>query len=378
MHDTLIRDEFPRAHGLKYLDHAAVAPWPARTKAAVAAFAEENIVYGASRYHLFSAKEAQLREQLRRLINAPSVDDIALMKNTSDAISAVASSLDWRQGDNVVTSAEEFPSNWIPWDAQQRHGVSLRQVDVRGEQPEQALMAACDERTRVLAISSVQFSSGIKMDLETLGAFCQANGILFCVDAIQSIGACAVDAQTIQADFVMADAHKWMLGPEGIALFYSRPAARNQLTLHQHGWHMTANAGHNYGAKTWEPCPTAKRFEPGSNNLLGIHALSASLSLIEELGMRYIETNLTARVSQILQGLDEIERVSVITPVAPERRAGIVSFQVAGADPLALHKTLNEQQVICAHRRGALRFSPHYYISEQIINDSLDILSSSI
>ena len=344
----------------------------------MAAFAEENIVYGASRYHLFSAKEEQLREQIRQLINAPSVDDIALMKNTSEAISVVASGLDWREGDNAVTSAEEFPSNWIPWDAQQRHGVSLRQVDVRCEQPEQALMTACDERTRIITISSVQFSSGIRMELETLGEFCKTNNILFCVDAIQSIGALDIDVQAIQADFVMADAHKWIMGPEGIALFYSSPAARDKLTLYQHGWHMTANAGANYGATTWQPSATAKRFEPGSNNLLGIHALSASLSLIEELGMPYIETSLTACVERVVQGLDSIERVNLITPLAPERRAGIVSFKVNGADTLALHKTLNERQVICAHRRGALRFSPHYYTSEKIIDESLDILVSSI
>ena len=377
MKDTILLAEFPQIEGLKYLNHAAVAPWPKRTRDAVAAFGDENIVYGASRYHLFSAKEEQLREQIRQLINAPSVDDIALMKNTSEAISVVASGLRWKQGDNVVTSAEEFPSNWIPWDAQKRHGVSLRKVDVRGKQPEQALMGACDERTRVLAISSVQFSSGIRLGLEALGKFCRTSNILFCVDAIQSIGAHEIDVQKIQADFIMADGHKWMLGPEGIALFYSSPGVRDKLTLYQHGWHMTDNAS-DYDAITWRPSSTAKRFEPGSNNLLGIHALSASLSLIEDLGMAYIEAGLNARVSQLLEGLTNIDRVSLVTPTDPERRAGIVSFRVAGADHAALHNTLLRRQIICAHRGGAIRFSPHYYTSAQIVNNSLEILSLSI
>ena len=215
--NNIIRDEFPQAEELKYLNHAAVAPWPKRTREAVVAFARENVTYGASRYHLFSEKENYLRLQIRKLINAPSIDDIALLKNTSEALSVVAAGIRWNRGDNVVTSAEEFPSNWIPWDAQKIHGVSLKKVDIRVQRPEQALIEACDNRTRVLTISSVQFSSGIKLDLELLGDYCKANDILFCVDAIQSIGAHELDVQKIRADFVMADGHKWMLGPEGMA-----------------------------------------------------------------------------------------------------------------------------------------------------------------
>ena len=170
LNDNIIRNEFPQAAGLIYLNHAAVAPWPKRTREAVVAFAHENVTYGASRYHLFSEKESHLRRQVCKLINAPSVDDIALLKNTSEALSVVAAGIRWNSGDNVVTTAEEFPSNWIPWDAQKIHGVSLKQVDIRVEHPEQALMEACDSRTRVLTVSSVQFSSGIRLDLVQFNA----------------------------------------------------------------------------------------------------------------------------------------------------------------------------------------------------------------
>ena len=375
--DNIIRNEFPQTEGLIYLNHAAVAPWPRRTRDAVAAFAEENVTYGASRYHLFSATEQRLREQLKRLINAPSTNDIALVKNTSEALSVVASGLRWRRGDNIVTSAEEFPSNRIPWDAQQRHGVSLKQVDIRQSAPEQALMAACDGHTRVLTVSSVQFSSGIRLELAPLGEFCKNNNILFCVDAIQSIGAHELDAQGIQADFMMADAHKWMLGPEGIALFYCNEAARDELDLHQYGWHMTATPD-DFDSKSWEPAAGARRFEPGSNNLLGIHALAASLSLVEDLGMDYIERELEARVSYLLERLAEHERISVITPPDPRQRAGIVAFQVAGTDERIVHQRLLRNNVLCALRGGALRFSPHYYVSMEKIDKALDILESSI
>ena len=377
LNDNIIRKEFPQAEGLIYLNHAGVAPWPARARDAVAEFARENVTYGASRYHLFNEKENRLRRQAGELINAPSVDDIALLKNTSEALSVVAAGIRWNRGDNVVTSAEEFPSNWIPWDAQKIHGVALNKVNIRERPSEQALMEACDDRTRLLSVSSVQFSSGIKLDLELLGDFCRANGILFCVDAIQSIGAHAMDVQKIQADFVMADAHKWMLGPEGIALFYCNEPVREELNLYQYGWHMTTTPD-DFDISSWQPSSTATRFEPGSSNMLGVCALSASLSLIEDLGMAYIERELEARVSFLMERLAQHDRIRIITPAHPERRAGIVAFQVSGADQRSLQKRLLENGIICALRGGAIRFSPHYYNSTPQLDKSLDILQSFI
>ena len=375
--NNIIRDEFPLAEGLKYLDHAAVAPWPKRTRDAVAAFAHENITYGASRYHLFNEKEDHLRRQIKELVNAPSIDDIALLKNTSEAISVVASGIKWNPGENVVTCAEEFPSNWIPWDAQKVRGVSLRKVDVRVPHPEQALIKACDKHTRVLTVSSVQFSSGIRLNLELLGDFCRENNILYCIDAIQSIGAHGIDVQKIQADFAMADGHKWMLGPEGLALFYCNAAIRDELDLYQYGWHMTETP-YTTIVDSWKPVNNARRFEAGTNNMLGVYGLSASLSLIEQLGMAAIEAELGDRVSYLLDELAKLDRIRLLTPLDPGRRAGIVAFQVEGTDQRELHLTLRENNVICALRRDAIRFSPHFYTTTQVINETLDILSSNI
>ena len=228
-----------------------------------------------------------------------------------------------------------------------------------------------------MTISSVQFSSGIRLDLELLGDFCKAGNILFCVDAIQSIGAHSFDVQTIQADFVMADGHKWMLGPEGIALFYCSEAIREELNLYQHGWHMTATPD-DFDIQSWQPSASARRFEPGSSNMLGVHALSASLSLIEELGMAYIEREMVARVSYLMESLAQHDRIRLITPVHPRQRAGIVSFQVGGVDNRKLYRQLLEKRVVCAFRGGAIRFSPHYYNNMAKLDKVLDILVLSI
>ena len=261
--ETIIHSEFLIDPDINYLNHAAVSPWPVRTANAVKQFADENVHSGATRYSDWLGNETKLRTQIKELLNAPSVDDIALLKNTSEALSVVACGIDWRDGDNIVTTDQEFPSNRIVWEAQAKHGVEFREVDIMPptvesndlEYPESALISACDEHTRVMTVSSVQYGSGLKLDLVKLGQFCRDNNIYFCVDAIQSIGAHRFDIQAINADFVMADAHKWMCGPEGIALFYCRSEIRDQLGLNQFGWHMVEDTS-DFTNKEWTPAKT--------------------------------------------------------------------------------------------------------------------------
>jgi len=164
--------------------------------------------------------EQRLKEQLQRLIGAQSSDDIALVKNTSEALSFVANGLDWVLGDNVVTCREEFPSNKWVWEALGNCGVETRLAQITDvEDPEGAMFSLVDRNTRLLSVSSVQYGNGLRMDLPRIGNFCNEHGALFCVDAIQSLGALPFDIEAIGCDFVAADGHKWMLAPEGLGLF---------------------------------------------------------------------------------------------------------------------------------------------------------------
>lgn len=373
--ESLLAEEFPQAGDIVYLNHAGVAPWPARTARAVREFAQENATHGASRYRDWVAREQQLREQLRAFINAPAAADIALLKNTSEALSVVASGLDWRWGDNVVGSAEEFPSNRIPWQAQRKWGVAWRGVGLGGADPEADLMSACDDRTRVLAVSSVQYGSGFRLDLPRLGEFCRRRGILFCVDVIQSLGARCFDVQATQADFAMADAHKWLLGPEGIALFYCRADLRPQLELRQFGWHMVHDAG-DFDARDWRPAADATRFEPGSPNMTGIHALSASLELLTSIGMPVVEELLLKTTTYLVARLEEMKGITLLTPRDPARRAGIVTFKAAGVDSVRVHAELQSRGIVCAARGGGVRLSPHFYTGTQRLDRALSTLHS--
>lgn len=219
----------------------------------------------------------------------------------------------------------------------------------------------------------MQFGTGRRVDLEMIGQFCSSNNILFCVDAIQSLGALPFDVQSINADFVMADAHKWMLGPEGIALFYSKPATRDLLELHQFGWHMVKDVG-NYAAKDWQAADSAQRFECGSPNMLGIHALSASLSLIEEVGMEELSKRIINNISYLIDNLKNINGVSFLSPIEKPHFAGIVTFKIEGQDMTDMHAKLMKNKVICANRAEGLRFSPHFYTSQNKIDKVLEVL----
>ena len=373
-----IADEFPIDDSIVYLNHAAVAPWPRRTATAIQQFTEQNLTRGATDYPGWLKVESRLRIQLQQLINADSYSEIALLKNTSEALSIVAYGLDWQRGDNIVSSDQEFPSNRIVWESLASQGVELRKANLtQAGSPEQALIACCDKKTKLLTISSVQYASGLRVDLKTLGDFCRANNILFCVDAIQSLGVHPLDVQAIGADFVMADGHKWMLGPEGLALFYCRKEHLNRLKLYQYGWHMVEAVG-DYRQQSWIPAKSARRFECGSPNMLAIHALHASLSLLLELGMEAVEKLVAERVDHMLDLIKQRPQLGLISPSDPLRRSGIVTFRHQQIGATRLYQLLMNAKVICAERGGGVRFSPHFYTSIETIDEAFERLDKGI
>ena len=365
-------NEFPLDSDLAYLNHAAVAPWPQRTRDAVIAFADQNIAQGAADYPAWLRQEHQLRRQLKALIGAASVDEIALVKNTSEALSFIAYGLDWVAGDQILTSQEEFPSNMIPWESLSERGVELVKVDLQAStDPTEALIQCITDKTRLLTISSVQYASGTAVDLNRLGAACQARGILFCVDAIQSLGAFPFDVEACQADFVVADGHKWMLGPEGLGLFYCRRSRLESLSLNEYGWHMVEAMG-QYDRSEWEVASSARRFECGSPNMLGIHALSASLSLILETGIESIAEQIRERIQYIQQAVDSRANLYLLARHDQSACSGIVVFNSHDVVAAELHPFLMSKRVICALRGGGIRFSPHFYTPLDAIDQAFE------
>lgn len=367
-----IRAEFPHPPELLYLNHAAVSPWPARTRDAVMAFAQQNAEVGSRDYPQWLQTEQRLRERLAWLIGGVDTAEIGLLKNTSEGLSVIAQGLDWQPGDQVVISNQEFPSNRIPWQALAEQGVEVIEVDLATTQPEQAVIEAMGPRTRLVSLSAMQYGTGLRMDMAPIGKACHQRGILFCVDAIQWLGALPFDARAVHADFVVADGHKWMLGPEGLALFYCRHAVQNQLTLRQHGWHMIENAG-DFNQTRWAPAADARRFECGSPNMLGAHALNASLSLLQDVGMEAVASALQERMDYLIHGLQQ-KGASLLSPEQPAQRAGIVTFILPDETPDVTYPRLKQAGVVCAQRGGGIRFSPHFYTDYSVIDRVLSLL----
>lgn len=372
-----IAHEFPEHEHILFLNHAGISPWPRRTADRVAAFARENFRNGPLYYERWSATESALRSRARTLLNAPSEEDIALLKNTSEGLSIIAYGLPWQAGDNIVTTGQEFPSNRIVWESLADQGVDLRQAEigaapVSGTEPEDALFALADERTRMITVSSVQFASGLRMDLARIGAFCRKHDILFCVDAIQSVGALSVDVESVQADVVVADGHKWMLGPEGVALFYTRPEVRDRLRLTQYGWHMVEALG-DYDRKDWSIARSARRFECGSPNMLGIHGLDASLELILELGIKNVERSVLDNSRYLIDLIEAADDLELMSSGDEARRSGIVIFRRSGADTARLFRALRESGIQCAPRGGGIRYSPHFYTRRAQLERAIEL-----
>jgi selenocysteine lyase/cysteine desulfurase len=315
---------------------------------------------------------------LARMLNAASADDIALLKNTTEGICTVANGLEWRRGDNVVIPKGEFPSNRLPWLALQRHGVEVREVDIRATaEPEKALLERMDARTRLLSVSAVQWTDGLKLKLEVLGAACKSNGVFFFVDAIQQLGAQRVDVQACEIDCLAADGHKWLLAPEGIAVFYCSKRAREALQLQQLGWHMVDDSL-RFDRETWPPSETAVRFEAGSPNMLGQVAMHASVGLLLDAGTAEIEARVAENSRMLALALADIRGVELVRPFDPGRISGIVSFRMPGKDLAEVHQALKNAQIVCAVRGKAIRLSPHFYQSGAPIQRMLAALETAI
>jgi selenocysteine lyase/cysteine desulfurase len=372
------RDLFPILDRGFYLNHAAIAPWPLPVAAAVDDFARENLLLGPANYARWIQREKTLRGRLVQLTGAASPDDISLLKNTTEGISLVAWGLDWRAGDNLVLPAGEFPSNRLPWLAQAERGVEAREVDIRSARdPEAALVQAMDANTRLLSVSAVQWSDGFRLDLMRLGEACRARGVLFFVDAIQQLGALALNVEDCRIDFLAADAHKWLLGPEGVAVFYSRDAARERLALLQRGWHMFEDPW-QFQREDWIPAAGGQRFEAGSPNSLGQAAFHAAAGLLLDYGMQQVEARILANTRQLIEGLGGLPGIRVLSRSEAARRSGIVSFASDRLSARKLKQRLAERDVTCALRGDALRLSPHFYQGEAEIEAFMRLLEEAL
>ena len=367
------RAEFPVTKSYIYMNHAGVAPISSRVRDAMMGFVEDATVNGAVNVETWVETAEMCRSVAAQLINADSTE-IAFMKNTTQGILIAANGIDWREGDNVVTTAVEFPANVYPWwSLKERYGVETRMAPEReGRIHLDDIVAAIDERTRVVTISHVEFASGYRNDIKTLGKICRERDIWFVVDAIQSLGAIEVDVKLSYVDILAADGHKWLLAPEGAAIFYCADEKRERLINTNVGWSSVVNPRDFLNYDLTQK-PDATRFEEGSYNSVGLYGLNAAIELLLEVGISTIETHILQLTRGLIEGL-ESKGYRVITPNADSERAGIVVFESDQHTPTELYELLHEQKIITTERGSGLRVSPHFYNTGSEITHLLEVL----
>jgi selenocysteine lyase/cysteine desulfurase len=372
---SALRAEFPVTRRWAFLDHAAVAPLSGPAQRALTAYAADLAENGVVRAVPWLERIEAVRGLAARLLNADPAE-IAFVPSTSAGIGLVAEGLPWQPGDNIVTAAEEYPANIYPWMNLAGRGVELRRVASRGPRLEiDDLRAALDNRTRLVSLSSVEFASGFRNDLDAVGSLCRERGILFFVDAIQSLGALPLDVRASPIDFLAADGHKWLLGAEGLGIFWIRRELIDRLHPIGVGWHSVVNRW-DFATIDFRLRPDAGRWEGGSPNVAGITALGASLELLLGISVPAI----AARILELADYLCEQAAragLQVFSSRAAAERSGIVSLlPPAGADLRDLVQRCRDAGVIVNRRAGRLRVSPHCYNATDEIDRLVDVLKA--
>jgi cysteine desulfurase / selenocysteine lyase len=365
-----LRAAMPVARRWAYFDHAAVAPISEPARQALVAYAEQATSDGDTVWPTWARRVEEIRRTAAGLICA-GADEIAFVKNTTDGITLVAEGFPWQAGDNVVTLANEFPSNQYPWLNLASRGIETRRVaadeptedGVLGRVNLERLAAACDRRTRILSVSWVGYASGFRLDLDAVAKIAASVGARLFVDAIQGLGVFPLDVSQTPIDYLAADGHKWLLGPEGAGIFYIRRERLDELRPIGVGWHSVAQ-GSDYTKIDLALKPSAQRFEGGSQNMPGVLALGASLDLLTSLAAEFGGDVIARRLLGITEiACDQliVAGAKIHTDRTRDHASGIVSFSVPGADPEALRRSALQAGVAMSCRAGRLRISPHAY-----------------
>ena len=374
--EDLRQHEFPVTREMIFLAHAGDCPLPRRVAEAVANYAmqcasgdQEKVVY------------PMVLNEGRRLASellSCQPEEVAFVGPTSLALSLIASGLNFHKGDNILVYFDDYPSNVYPWMAMAEQGIEVRLMNVRGLGAIRFkdVIGQIDENTKMVALASCHFISGYRMDFDAIGAELRQRKILFCLDAIQTLGAFPTSAKN--TDMLAADAHKWLLGPCGAGVMYVRREVQDRLTPPIYGWNNVKCP--NYVAQEEIVFrSTAQKYEVGTQNFLGLVGLVAAMKLILEIGVESIARELVRKRAWLVEQLKSKGYEVVHDDATPETSSGIVSFYRVGEDLATLHQKLLDAKVVTSLRgsRGGqkyIRLSPHFYNTDAELERTMGLL----
>lgn len=373
-----LRAFFPITEHKIYLNHAAVSPPPRPSIEAVKAQLDDVAQNGSLNFRDWIATKTRARRLVAGMIGARP-EQVAFMRNTSDGLSTVAQGLKWKQGDNIVTFRNEFPSNVYPWlNIRDAYGVEVRMCAERdGRIDLDELIALIDHRTRILALSYVQYASGFRADIARLGQVARKVDALFVVDAIQGLGVIPLDAEDQSIDIVAASSHKWLLAPEGVGILFMSDRARSRIEPTLVGWVSVPNPEeYNNFEQGWSPGALA--WETGTGPAALFYGLEASVKILLETGIPAIESylrDLTDHLCERLASRDLKNKYRVVSSRVAGEKSQIVCLESnQGLSSMSLYKHLKERDIITAPRGTRLRIAPHFYNTVDDIEELIKAL----
>ncbi len=390
-----LRAQLPITGTCTYLNHAAVGPVP---QAVARASGEPALLQSqdpARMNAVLADRTADLRQTAARLWGA-APDRVAIVQNTSHGLSLIANGIDWRQDDNIIVSDQEFPSNYLPWlrqtsqpqtsqpqtsqpqtsqpqTSQPGPGAQIRNFPLQnGRLTADTLSGIIDDRTRVVALSHVQFHNGFRADIAAIAEIARAHDALTVIDGTQSLGVMQFDLDAWGADALVFSAHKWMLCPKGIGLMLLSPRALDQIDVTVAGW-QSVNDRFAFN-RTLDFCATAARFESGTELAPGIFAMARRLQQIEAIGTAPMARRAIDLRNRAADGLRS-RGWDITSPGEQDAHSSILTARHPTEDPEAIVTRLEQAGIRTSSRGGALRISPHIHNSEDEIDLLLDHLT---
>jgi selenocysteine lyase/cysteine desulfurase len=361
------RSLFPYLTGGRiYLNHAATSPLSTRVMDVLSAHLHDRMTGGIDTYEVDIAMVKSWRQAVQRMINAEGPERVAFQMNTSDALNIVAAGLPWHAGDHILLNDAEFPANLHPFLHLRRHGVVVDILRVHNGivTPEQ-IADALTPTTRLLSLSAVQFLSGYRADLQEIGELCRSRGVIFVVDGIQAVGAVPLDVQALHIDALAAGGQKWQMAPQGTGFLYVTEALQERIQPQYAGWLSVASPW-DFRLLDQPLARSARRYEGGTLNIPGMYGMRESITILEEFGADAVAAQIHGLTGILMQDLSAIPGVHAITPSDAAHRAGIVTIQPpAGLKSEDIVGQLKARGITIAVREGLLRFSPHFYNSEE-------------
>jgi len=353
-------------NGRIYVNHAATSPYSTRVVAALHRHMDARTTGDIDTYWSDIKMVTTLREAVKRLINAEGTERIALVGNTTDALNIVASGLPWHTGDRILLNDAEFPANLYPYLNLRRLGVEVDLLHAAdGVVTPGDVEHSLTPRTRLLGLSAVQFLSGYRADLESIGRLCRDRDIIFVVDGIQSVGAIQTNVQAMHIDALAAGAQKWQMATQGAGFLYLTQTLQERIQQAHLGWLSVQNPW-EFRALDQPLAESARRYEGGSLYMSSLHAMNASLETLLEFGIDRIEQHLTALTGILLDEFHAIPGIIPLTSTMAGCRAGIVTVRTERAETSqALFEDLRRRNITAAVREGCVRFSPHFYNTEE-------------